>query len=91
MPEQRKSPGRKLARRGAYRRPMTTQEKRANQEGWERPVRRPVHLPDRRDRMVRADFWDRSWKRYRRTQYHPKGLPAEPLFAAHRTLFDISH
>ncbi len=42
------------------------------------------------------DRWDRtrSWKRYRRTQYHPKGLDDQSsgsLFVAPTPLFDNSH
>lgn len=50
------------------RRPQTAQEKRANQEGWNRPSRNPHLLPD-------AWSWEewrryeRCWKKFRRTQY----------------------
>ena len=53
------------------RHPRTTAEKRANQEGWERPRRRPHLLPDTYD-----DLWvrgNKSWKEHRKTQYHPGG------------------
>lgn len=54
-----------------YRHPHTTQERRENQEGWERPRRRPNRL---------VDFWDdkpvwarKSWKDDRTTQYYTEG------------------
>jgi hypothetical protein len=54
-----------------YRHPRTRNEMRANQEGWERPKRRPHQLPDTYD-----DLWpnhEKSWKAKRKTQYHPGG------------------
>jgi hypothetical protein len=58
-----------------YRHPRTRQEARANQEGWERAKRRPIHLPDTYD-----DLWtdrEKSWKATRKTQYHPGGRGKE--------------
>jgi len=53
------------------RHPRTTAERRANQEGWERPRRRPHLLPNTYD-----DLWvrsDKSWKKKRKKQYHTGG------------------
>lgn len=53
------------------RHPRTTAERRANQEGWERPRRRPHLLPNTYD-----DLWvrsNKSWKNKRKTQYHTGG------------------
>ena len=55
-----------------YRHPRTRNEMRANQEGWERPRRRPHLLPDTYDDLYpNADR--KSWKAKRKTQYHPGG------------------
>lgn len=58
-----------------YRHPRTRNEMRANQEGWERAKRRPIHLPDTYDDMYPAH--DTSWKAKRKTQYHPGGRGKE--------------
>lgn len=50
--------------------PRTAQEKRANQEGWERPSRNVKNLVDVWDELWRKP--QRSWKRHRRTQYKQK-------------------
>ena len=51
--------------------PRVCQEKRANQEGWNRPARNPIHLPDHwsEEKWVRDQ---RTWKNFRSTQYKPK-------------------
>ncbi len=49
-------------------RPRTAQEKRANQEGWNRPGRNSHLLPDART----WESWkrpERGWKKHRKTQY----------------------
>lgn len=52
--------------------PKTTQEKRANQEGWHRAKRSPNVLPDAWwDMFVRKD---KCWKSTRKTQYYPKRI-----------------
>ena len=54
-----------------YRRQRSAAEKRANQEGWERPKRRPHLLPDPwDDRPIR---YTRCWKDHRKTQYRGRG------------------
>ena len=59
-----------------YRHPRTRAEARANQEGWERPRRRPRNLPNSYDdRYPQADR--KSWKAKRKTQYHPGGRGKE--------------
>ena len=58
-----------------YRHPRTRNEMRANQEGWERPCRRPHLLPDTYD-----DLWphhEKGWKAKRKTQYYPGGRGKE--------------
>ncbi len=50
------------------RHPGTTQERKANQEGWNRLSRN--NLPDYRDELWRR--YQRCWKEYRRTQYKTK-------------------
>jgi hypothetical protein len=52
------------------RRPKTTQERRASQDGWGRPCRNIHNLVH-----TWSDIWKpfrRSWKEYRRTQYKVK-------------------
>lgn len=49
------------------RRPKTAHEKRANQDGWNRPGRNAHNLPSAWD-----DVWrpvQRSWKKFRKKQY----------------------
>jgi hypothetical protein len=42
------------------------------------PVRgRRKHLPSSWDDKCRSDYGNRSWKRHRKTQWKPKGLPRE--------------
>ena len=51
------------------RHPKTTQERRANQDGYARKKRCLHHLPSAWDDIGRSDWRDRSWKRHRKTQY----------------------
>ncbi len=62
-----------------YRHPRTTQERRINGrrdfldcDGYQikvRPCRNATLLVEARDDMIRADRFNRSWKRHRKTQY----------------------
>lgn len=55
-----------------YRVIRTTQERRANQEGWCRGRRKPHRLPNAwNDYPMYAQ---RCWKKYRRTQYRAKDM-----------------
>lgn len=54
-----------------YRHPRTTQEAKANQEGWERAKRRPRNLPSNYDDMYPTH--EKTWKNKRKTQYRPGG------------------
>lgn len=64
--------GRKRASYRCYREIGTTQERRANQDGWCRAARRPHVLPNAWDDITRRDMDDRSWKRYRGHQWKSK-------------------
>lgn len=58
-----------------YRHPRTRAEARANQEGWERPSRRPHLLPTNYDDIYPTK--EKSWKAKRKTQYHTGGRGKE--------------
>ena len=53
------------------RHPRTTAERRANQEGWERPRRRPHLLPNTYDDIF--VHYDKCWKKKRKKQYYTGG------------------
>lgn len=69
---QKRFSGSKWRRSRCHRRPKTTQERRANQDGWCRPSRRPRQLPNAWDDLMRGDIDYRSWKYYRKNQWKPK-------------------
>lgn len=52
-----------------YRSMRTLQERRANQDWPVRGRRSPRMIPTAWDDIPRLDKDDRSWKRYRKTQY----------------------
>ena len=54
-----------------YRQPKTTAEAKANQEGWERPKRRPCNLPDSYGDLFATN--QKTWKVRRNTQYYTNG------------------
>jgi len=56
-----------------FRHPRTTQERRFNQEGWERPRRR--NLPNAWDDVHK--YSDLSWKNYRKHQSKTWGFPTD--------------
>lgn len=72
MPQQRRHSGSKYPCKSPHRRPRTTAERRAAQEGWHRLRRGPSRLPNARDDLIRGRLTCRSWKDYRRTQYRPR-------------------
>lgn len=58
-----------------HRRPRTTSEARANQDGWCRPGRRYKNLPNSWSSHYLT--YEKSWKQKRRTQYYPDGRGKE--------------
>jgi len=58
-----------------YRNPHTRNEKKQNQEGWCRAKRRPAHLIDSYDDKPHGH--QKSWKKFRKTQYHIGGRGKE--------------
>jgi len=55
-----------------FKKPKTTQERKANQDWPVRGRRSPRQLPDEYDDVHRSNIRQRSWKRYRKTQYKTK-------------------
>jgi hypothetical protein len=51
--------------------PKTRNEKKQNQDGWCRAKRRPHNLVDSWDDKPHCH--QRTWKKFRKTQYHPGG------------------
>lgn len=72
--QQKRFSGRKWRKSRCHRRISTTQERRANQDGWCRAARRSHVLPNAWDDITRRDIDDRSWKRYRLQQWKPKAI-----------------
>ena len=71
-----------------YRSPRTTQERRANQEGWERPRRRPHLLPNTYDDI--QSTVTKSWKDKRKTQYREgKRGQRHTIVVSHWEVWDL--
>ncbi len=58
-----------------YKTPHIRNEAKQNQEGWCRAKRRPANLPDPWDDRPRGH--QKSWKKFRKTQYHSGGRGTE--------------
>lgn len=69
---QKRHPGSKRRWVSCHRHIGTTPERRANQDGWCRPARRPHVLPNAWDDLMRGDRNHRTWKRHRKHQWKPK-------------------
>jgi hypothetical protein len=77
-----KGTSRKRAHRGSYMRTPKTKQERSEVSLFEsyeelkdlniRIRGRRKHLPTNWDDMIRADYYDRNWKRHRKTQYKQK-------------------
>ena len=91
---------------GWYRHPKTTQERRINgkrniinYDDYEvnvRPSRNFANLVEYRDDIPKTNHYDRSWKRYRKTQYKPRDVGEKSLGkmiveGLEEFLYDLKH